>query len=245
MKKTQSQAGFSLLEILIVISLLAFMIGGISKIIKNALRVQNKLEIQNNITQELNRTLDKISSDLAHTFFVSTKDFNRTNGGKNKTFFAIEKGSISDTLKMTNNNHQVVQENSHESSLSYVVYKVAEDKENKNRRNLYRAESPRVPENFRQDPPMKLFAKNIHSIKFSAWDGQKWRKEKWDSTKKETKNNIPKMVRVDILMWVLPSDKDRPKEQDNNLEYFSTIVYLNNSLDIKEVKTPSRTFKLS
>ena len=106
---------------------------------------------------------------------------------------------------MTNNNHQVVQENSHESSLSYVVYKVAEDKENKNRRNLYRAESPRVPENFRQDPPMKLFAKNIHSIKFSAWDGQKWRKEKWDSTKKETKNKLATRARfkdsVDFIGW--------------------------------------------
>ena len=39
---------------------------------------------------------------------------------------------------------------------------------------------------------MKLFIKNVHSLKLSPWNGDRWLKTKWDSTMGDTKEPFAK-----------------------------------------------------
>lgn len=239
------EKGLSLIEVLLALTLLSGLVLYLGTMTKSTMIKQQKIKTQNEITYELNRILEQISYDLAHAYIISTKDLAR-NGGHQKpsTLFAIEKARPSDALKMTYSGHKADKANSHESDFSYVVYRVKEDPDNKESRNLYRGEHPRVPEDFKSDPPMKIFAKGVHSIKLTAWDGQRWSKEKWDSTMRETKNKLPKMVRVEVFLWKRDPKKMTKAEKDSELERFVTIVYLNQSLDLAEVKTPSKRFRI-
>ena len=52
------------------------------------------------------------------------------------------------------------------------------------------------------------------------------------------------MVRVELSMWKRAPQKEDPKQDKPDLERFTTIVYLNQSLDFKEIKTPINRFRI-
>lgn len=237
------QKGFTLLEILIAMSILMTIVIAVTNMLKNSLDLKFALGEKNTVTQKINRVLHKISYDVNQAFLLSQKDMLR-DAGKNRTIFQIEKSTDSDTLRMTYTGHKPSRANSHESSLSYVVYKVEESKKFPGRKHLYRGTVPRVPESFKEDPPMTLFADNVHSIKFYPWVGDDWSKDKWDSTQSTTQNKIPHMLLMEIYVWIDEPIEGETREEDNALERYATIVYLGNSLDIEEIKDPVKRFKI-
>ena len=238
------ERGFTLLEILIAMSILMSIVLAVTTMLRNSLDIKFALSEKNTVTQKINRVLYKISHDLAHAFILSKKDMLR-DGGKGRTIFQIEKGSESDILKMTYLAHKANEANAHEASFSYVVYKLEGSKKYPSRRHLYRGGAPRIPESFKDDPDFKLFADNVSSVRFLPWNGEKFTKEKWDSDNSQTRDKIPHMVLVEVAVWMDdPPEEGESRENDNSVELYSTIVYLGNSLDVPEIKTPPKRFKI-
>lgn len=245
MKFRKEQKGFTLLEVLIAMSILTSIVLAVTTMLRNSLDIKFALAEKNTVTQKINRILHKMSYDISHTFFLHQVDVLR-GGEKGRTFFSIEKGTDSDSIKFTYNAHSATHVNAHESSLSYVVYKLEESKKYPGRKHLYRGELPRPPSSFKEDPPMKIFADNVYSVRFFPWSGDSWSKDKWDSTGGATRGKIPHMILIEVSVWVDPpkEDETRDKESDNATERYATIVYLENSLNFEELKTPGKSFKI-
>jgi hypothetical protein len=102
-----------------------------------------------------------------------------------------------------------------------------------------------VPEIFKEKPPMQLFVEYIKSLSVEMWDGEKWRKDGWDSSRGETNNRVPHMVRITILGWDQePIEGVLADEAQETLTQFSTVVYLPGALSFNELKKRMSSFDL-
>ena len=236
--------GFTLLEVMITLTILVTMIYTISQLLRSSVDMRMALSQKDKVTVKANRILNKLSYDLSHAFLVSSQDTLRA-GGQNRTLFNIEKSVEGESLRMTYQGHSPIKENSKESNLSFVVYKVLESKKFPGRTHLYRGESPRVPEDFKEDPPLRIFANNVKSIKLEYWNGSDWSRDKWDSANGDTKNKLPHMVRIEIILWSEEAIEGVKEDSGNEaLDKYTTIVYLPNALDFEELKERTSSFKI-
>ena len=91
----------------------------------------------------------------------------------------------------------------------------------------------------------KLKSIELDKIKLEAWNGDDWVRDSWDSTSGDTKNKLPHMVRIEIILWSeAPIEGVKEDESNQALDKYSTIVYLPNSLDMNEVKERVNSLKL-
>ena len=141
--------------------------------------------------------------------------------------------------------HKALKKNAKESDISYVVYELRKSEKYPGRSNLYRGSFPRVPEDFKEKPTMFLFADNIESISYEAWNGDDWARDGWDSTNSTTKDILPKMVRIRIRAWS-ESPITASEDSDDNapLDQLATLVYLSHAIDFNELKQRNSSFRL-
>ena len=241
----KGSSGFSLLEVMITLSILVTLIITVSELLRRTVDMKIALSEKDGVTQKLNRIMEKITYDISHAYLLSSKDHTLT-GGKKNTIFKIEKADKGDTLSMTYTGHKPIKSNSPESSLSYVVYELAESKKHPGRKNLYRGEFPRIPEDFKENPKMELFAENVSKLILEAWNGDDWTKDGWDSTKSDMENLLPHMVRIRVAVWSEEASEGESSEDidDAPLDQYATIVYLPNALDFNEIKERTSSFRL-
>lgn len=243
MKQHRSERAFTLLEILIAMSILISIVLAVTNMLRSTLDIKLALAERNTVTQKTNRILYQISYDISQAFLVSSKDMLR-DAGQSRTIFKIEKGTDSDTVELTYMGHKAKNVNAKESSLSYVLYEVVPSEKYPGRKNLYRAELPRVPGSFNEKPKKSLFADNIHAIHFYPWQGDDWSKEKWDSSSGSMKDKLPSMVLIEVFVRTDSPIEGEEKETDISLERYSTVVYLGSSIHMKELKEPAKRFKI-
>lgn len=243
MDRRAAQKGFTLLEILIAMSILISIVLAVTNMLRSTLDIKLALGENNTVTQKANRVLHQISYDLSQAFLVSSKDMLR-DAGQSRTDFKILKGPDSDSIQFTYTGHKAKKADSHESALSYVMYEIRESEKYPGRKNLYRADLPRVPASFKEKPDMTLFTDNIHAIRFYPWKGDDWSKEKWDSAGSSTRDKLPHMVLIEVFVRMDKPVEDEEREMEVPLERYATVVYLGNSLHMKELKTPTKRFKL-
>ncbi len=243
--KIQS-SGFTLLEVVIAIAILAIMVTALSTMLKNGFDLRFALSQNAKVTNRLNNAMRQISEDLSKAFVLSGKDVIRNPPERaTKTLFEILKESKGDKLRLTTMNHKASRANARESSLSFVVYEVKEAKDVPGRTHLYRGEDIFIPEDNRKDPDMVVIAKNIKSISFETWNGDGWTKDRWSTKRRDTRDKLPHMVRVVIEAY----EEDR-QEEDREDRYsevttsFETVVFLPFAAKMPELKEQTSTMKL-
>lgn len=240
---TSNSKAFTLLEVMITISILVSLVIAVSQIMKQGFDLRSYLSKSAETTQKMNIMLETLNRDLSHSFIIYSKDSVRTNTRKTRTYFEIGKGSESDYLKMTYMAHTAIKGNAKESDISFVFYELQDDPKISGQKNLYRGEFARVPKNFKEKPPMKVIAKDIASINFFAWNGDSWSRSRWNSTSSDTKDKMPQMVRVIIKSWDAKRE-DRTEDSIADVIY-STVVYLPNALEFDEIKSRTTSFKIN
>jgi type II secretion system protein J len=245
-RKHPSQSAFTLLEVVITIAILAGMILIITQVLKASIDMRQSLGQKNAVTGRLNRALLQLNQDLTHVFLVDHRMPGRTDKVSKRTIFKIEKSNSADSVAFTYSGHRIRRENAAESNFSYVVYELQPSKTFPGRTHLYRGEFPRVPATFKEKPPMEIFAEFIKSITIEAWDGDKWKKDGWDSTRGDTNNRLPQMLRITLTAWNQDSVEGGSAEdaQDSNVSQYSTVVYLPAALNFMEIKQRVSSFSL-
>ena len=242
--KTQTNSGFSLLEVIVTLGILVTIIFSVSNLMRSTFDVKVSLSQKNKVTGKLNRVMQKIHSDIAQTFFISSKDHVRNLLGSQRSIFKIEKQSKGDFLGFTYMGHMAKKEHSPESELSYVVYKLEPSKENEGRMDLFRGELPRIPSSdytFKTDPAMKLFARDIASFEVRPWNGSDWSKSGWDTSFGDTQDKLPHMVQIILSSWsedFIPDSYD----EEESFVYLSTITYIPSAIEFKELKIRNTSF---
>lgn len=243
----QQERGFSLIEVVITIGILMSLTLAVASMLRSGFDVKAGLAQKSKVSHRLSVAMQKISDDIQHTFFVSTKSsFQNPIERKMKSIFKIDKnGSKGDKLSLTTKTHRAIVSGKFESDLTYVVYEIRESKDVPGRSHLYRGEFPYIPADLRDDPPFRVLAKHLKNIKFEAWTGEKWSGDYWDTSRGDTRNLLPKMVKVTLEAWAEEREPDDGKDEtyDQQIEVLSTVIFLNDSLDYAELKTGSKSIR--
>lgn len=246
-QKARGQAGFSLIEVVITIGILMSLTLAVASMLRAGFDVKAGLSQQSKVTHRLSVVMQRVVDDIQHAYFVSTKNVYK-NGieRKMKTVFKVDKnGSKGDKLTLTTKTHRAIVSGRYESDLTLVTYELQDAKEVPGRSDLYRGSFPYIPADLREEPPLKLLARNIKNITIEPWTGERWSKDYWDTGRGDTRNILPRMVRVTVEAWAEEREPDdgRDETYDQHTETLSTVVYLYEAMEYAELKTPDKSIK--
>ena len=232
-------SGFTLLEVVITISILSVMMISSSVLLQSSLDMKITLSQRAAISGKLNSALTLLSEDISHAFTLSVnKDKERVSEGKVRTLFKLSAFGGATKLSFTAMRNQVSKKNKKEGELAYIVYELKDSESQPGRKDLYRGVTGVIPDDFREEPESKLIAKGIKKLTFEMWNGDSWKTD-WSTEKSEFKQTIPKMVRITIVGYSIEPEED---EEDIALESADfetrriTAVYLPYALRFKELK---------
>lgn len=243
-----AQSGFTLLEVIMSITILLSISLAATQMIRTSINMREAISESSQVNHRLAVVMQRVVADIQHSFLISTLRPEYNFGGRaTKATFKMKRGSGDNTeLALTTMNHEAVMANSHQSDQSYVLYRLEEDKYNRDVMNLYRGETKVLPTSFSEDPPMMLFARNIKSFKVYPWTGETWEKDRWDTDRADWRNMLPQMVMVEVEAYEeenqaesgrLDAGRDKPTVRMN------TVVYLPQSYGMKEPKERSKSLK--
>lgn len=242
------QAGFTLLEVIMSISILLSLSVAATQMIKTSIHMREAIGESSQVNHRSAIVMQRVVADLQHAFIISTLRPEYNFGGRaTKATFKVKRTSGDNTeLALTTMTHDPVLANSHQSDQTYVLYRLEEDKENRDVMNLYRGETKVLPSSFSEDPPLTLLARNIKSFKVYPWTGETWEKDRWDTDRSEWRNMLPQMVMVEVEAYeedIHPESGRVDAGRDKPTIRMNTIVYLPQSYGMKEPKERSKTLK--
>jgi type II secretory pathway pseudopilin PulG len=240
------QQGFTILEMVMTLVVLMVLCVFATQAIKGGLDMRDALSQQSRVTQRLAIVMQRMAQDLEHAFIYNTKEVSKLNTGlrTTKAVFRIRLEGKSHELALTTLTHRPVSANSHESDQTYAVYRLQQSKEFPDLTDLYRGETKVLPENFREEIGMKLFAKNIKSLNLQMWTGERWDKDRWDTESSDWRNRLPQMVSIEIEGWDgNPEQHSGENVADLPTSRLNTVVFLESAFNFKELKDPPKTPK--
>lgn len=229
-----SQQGFTLLEVIMSLAILASLMSGVAMLLKNSSEIKTGVSAAGNVNHRLQVALEKVSRDLAHAFMIKKTDFDR----RTKAIFTIEKQGDSDRLSLTTMTHRPKRVNSKESDMTYVVYEVRKDEDGKEPTHLFRGETVRVPESFRDPVDMVILARAVKSLRIVPWDGSKWSPDRWHSGRSEHRHKIPHMVRVELVAYEATElDAENARWEEAETLALKTVVFNHLAVNFAQVKS--------
>jgi prepilin-type N-terminal cleavage/methylation domain-containing protein len=247
--RQENMRGFSLIEVMITLVILVSMTIVIASTLQSGIDVKRALSQKSRVTHRLQSAMDRLTSDLEHAFIIANTDTLRNGTERRlKGVFKIEEGGEADKLMFTTYTNKPRLAGEKASSATYVVYEVKEAPDAPGRKHLFRGQFSRLPEDFRQDPPMQVIAKNIQSLNVEPWRGDDWSKDKWDSSRSEWRNKLPRMVRITLSTWLDDIDEEGNAEDGKEkvgeaVETITTVVTLPYALEFEELRSSSASPK--
>jgi len=199
----EGRAGFTIIEIVISISILLALTVGVVVMLRSSIDVRQGLSTQMRTVRQLNFAMEMVSRDIEHAIVLASTDQVRMPVERNfKTIFRVEPSGDSDKLSLTSMANKPVVANAMEGDQAYVVYDLKDAEGRPGEKDLFRGSANIATANFREDPPMNMILRNVKSFKVVAWRGDDWLRDRWDSTRGDTRNKLPKMVRVEVSAFV-------------------------------------------
>jgi prepilin-type N-terminal cleavage/methylation domain-containing protein len=243
-----SQSGFSLLEVMIAISILLALVIGVSTMLRSTVDLKMSLARDSRITHRLTIAMTRVAWDVEHAFLVGLNDTSR--GGSERQFksiFKIDKSGDNDRLSLTITGNISGVPGSPQGDTAYVVYEVRDAQDSPGRKHLYRGVATATRDDLKDDPPMKIFVRNIKTFRMLAWKGDDWSTDRWDSSRGEWRDKLPQMVRIEIETWneddEIPRQNPLDVNADSNVVAVKTVVAIQQARGMKELKQPSNTVK--
>jgi type II secretion system protein J len=195
--------GFTLIEIVISIGILLSLTVGVVVMMRSAIDVRQGLSAQSRSVRQMNFAMEMIARDIEHAFILANSDQVRMPVERTiKTIFRVEPSGDSDKLSLTTMSYQPIRANNHEGDQAYVVYELKDADGRPGEKDLYRGTVSVAAANFREDPVMNMILRNVRSLKIVGWRGDEWLRDRWDSTRGDTRNKLPKMVRIELSAFV-------------------------------------------
>lgn len=238
-----SEQGFSLLEIILTMSLLLSLTIVASQLINNSLEMRVSISTGINVNHRLTAAMERLSEDLRHAYLVSRKRQEGFNPSRrSKPRFVLKSGERSE-LAFATFNHQRRLKNQPESDQTYVVYELRTTADSP-RTSLFRGEAKILPENPRDIKADVLIAKDIKVFKVRAYNGVSFSENRWNSDSSSQRDMLPKMVEVTLTAWdhgEEDGDVD-DRQRDEFTSTLETVIYLPLSSDMDTEKTPVSSF---
>lgn len=240
-RKGQKESAMTLIEIMLTISILGLITVALVQQIKTNIDIRMSLAKKSVITHRMSTAMSRIVFDLEHAFILGKNDIRRPDGqAKSVTIFKMSSSrGDSNELRFTTKSNRPRIRNKPASDSNYVVYKLEEAEDKKGIYNLVRGQTDFIPEDFRDDPPTQILAKAVKTFDVELWRGDRWIKDRWDSSSGEWRYKLPALVKLTLEFYIEPEsdgiDEDIDPEELPS-EVITTMVYLKNSYELGELR---------
>lgn len=228
-------------------SILLGLVVGVATMLRSSIDVKTALARDARITHRLTMAITRITWDIEHAFVVGLNDTSRGGSERRfKTIFKIDKSGDTDKLYLTTTGNTPGLPGVPDSDTAYVVYEVKDAPDSPGRKHLYRGVTLATRDDLKEDPPMKIFVRDIKVFRLIPWRGDDWSTDRWDSGRGEWRDRLPTMVRIEIETWN-DDDELRVENTDGssapNTVSVKTVVAIQQARGMKELKQPSNSVK--
>jgi general secretion pathway protein J len=204
------RAGFTLLEVVVAIGVLA-LIGTLTfGTVAGAIEVRDVLERRDRTTQQARIAMDRLRRDLQLAYL--TKNTGAVN--TYRTLFVGQDDAADDRLWFASLSHLRLYKDARECDQTEITYWTEADPNAEDARVLLRREAPRIDHEPEKDGIIQPLAYNVRSFDVRFLDSQtnEWREE-WDTTGADTPNRLPRAARITLTMLAPdPEDDSRTIE---------------------------------
>lgn len=195
--------GFTLIEVLVAVSLLAVIMTLVWTTTSQSLRARERIEARSEVYHEARVTLAKIQRDFSMAFLVLLPEDLGKKGDHvaMKTAFHGQDSGKEDSVYFDSMDHLRLFRSSRESETCEVGYKVEKNSEDSHLFQLMRRESPWVDEHPDEGGDWIVLSDHLTGLNLEYYDATKkeWTGE-WNSESDIQKNRLPRAVRITITL---------------------------------------------
>lgn len=210
--------GFTLIEVIVAISLLAMIGAVVVTTLRNSLRARDMLAMNDGVQQSARVALERLSRELRLAYLTQ----NTTAVNTYQTVFIAEDDDPVDQAWFTTLAHRPLYKNTHECDQTEVTIWSEPDPENPNLQVLLHREAPRIDEEPDIDGVVLPLAHGVKRFDLRFLDGLtgEW-KEEWSTMGTETPNRLPRAVKL-VLVISSPDLEDEDELIDHT--FVTTIL---------------------
>jgi len=257
-----SQAGFTLIEIVISVGIIASLSLYAVAAMSNQIETRNRLQQSNEVVHSAHSAMMRLTEDLRHAYILPQNDEQAAKSNSDligRPMFVLNQNP---RLLFMSQAHSSLIANRAESNIAYVQYLVCPDssisskvcksqgESGSSTKQLVRVVDPsvkKISDDATLDGVSQVLVNDLKEFKVSAWNGQDFLKD-WNTERSDFGRRLPKMVKIELTVFT-PEDSLRKqlREESNTTQLserrsltLSTIVYLMYTAgqpDLKEPKT--------
>lgn len=247
--KKNSQNGFSLLEIILAISILAT-IGVLTiNILSSQIETRQKIVDQNSSQHSINMAMQRIYEDLQGAYISKQTDINYLNLTNRQVIpkFYFKNSNLVFSIQ----NYKSYLENSNQSNLAFIRYYIRPNPNDEKKNQLVRIVDTNMSENIEEYNVgfLEIIVSDLKDFSVLFWNGNDFQKD-WDSTANDTQNKLPKLVKVRLESYLPESNFEKQLKEispgiDNNKKFIAleTFVYILSTIGIQDVIPPIGEYK--
>lgn len=209
--------GFTLLEVVVALSILALIAGLTFSTIASALRTRDILEADDAVNQSARIAMARIRRDLSLAYLTASTTAINTY----RTIF-VGQNADPDKLWFASLAHQRLYRGARESDQTEITYWTEPDPDTSNAMVLLRREAPRIDQEPERDGVIAPLAYDVTRFEVRYLDSQsnEW-KEEWDSTGVDQANRLPRAAQVTLTLLAPDPDDD---EKTIERSFLTTIL---------------------
>jgi general secretion pathway protein J len=194
-----SSRGFTLLEVMIAVAVLA-MIGGLTwKTFDSAYDLKRRVEVAEERDQTVRGALDRIAREVSMTYLSEHYDHKRFR--ERPTFFRLKSGRGEAQLMVTSFAHERLHIDAKESDEAIFDYRLERD--DAGRSSLFRRVKAQIDEQPDRGGEKAVLAEDVLRFTVQGWDprDREWRDE-WDSNSPQRTGGalVPPRIRVALTV---------------------------------------------
>jgi general secretion pathway protein J len=195
------QAGFTLIEVMISLTIMAFMMTIAWSTTSSSSQARRHFEAIEERNHEIRVALGRMAKDISMAYLSANEDQNLNE--RRTIFVGKSTGSVNE-LRFSSFGHVTLWADANESDQTMIAYYAASDPEARGTTNLVRRESRRLSnENWKQEPAeLDVLLRDVNKVEFEYfdWQANEWRSS-WDSTAADgQRNRLPTRVRVKVTV---------------------------------------------
>ena len=196
----QRQAGLTLIEVLIAITIMVLMMTLAWSTISNTLAAKNMGEAVESRNHELRLAMGRVVADFEGAYLSRNEESAASNP---RTQFVGKSGGAIPEIRFSTLGHRVLWADANESEQTLISYEPINDREAPTKTNWLRREQRRLSHRTINEEPAEydIVLRDVYRVTFEFWDwnSQAW-KDRWDTTITDgERGRLPTRVRITIV----------------------------------------------